>query len=284
MGWLFIGLSIICSVSIAHLLKSADKRSLRILNILSVNYLVAMLIGFLLSDAEVIRSVPPASTLIFSSLIGAIFILNFLLYGRSLVQNGIGVSVASMRLSLLIPIIASVFFYDEILADFRYIGVTLVFLSMYFLLPNPQIKGQGTLSSRMLLLILFVFTGIADAALKIYEREFQLQLSEYAFLSILFGSAFILSLIILGIRKALNFSTREVLFGIILGVVNLYSSFFLILALQQLNGAIVFSVTSIGNVLAGALVGFFIWNDQVSTKQKAGLALAVLSILLLVIN
>tara|TARA_Y100000591_G_scaffold298420_1_gene290203 strand:+ start:218 stop:949 length:732 start_codon:yes stop_codon:yes gene_type:complete len=243
-----------------------------------------MLIGFLLSDAEVIRSVPPASTLIFSSLIGAIFILNFLLYGRSLVQNGIGVSVASMRLSLLIPIIASVFFYDEILADFRYIGVTLVFLSIYFLLPNPQIKGQGTLSSRMLLLILFVFTGIADAALKIYEREFQLQLSEYAFLSILFGSAFILSLIILEIRKALNFSAREVLFGIILGVVNLYSSFFLILALQQLNGAIVFSVTNIGNVLAGALVGFFIWNDQVSTKQKAGLALAVLSILLLVIN
>ena len=284
MGWLFIGLSIICSVSIAHLLKSADKRSLRILNILSVNYLVAMLIGFLLSDAEVIRSVPPASTLIFSSLIGAIFILNFLLYGRSLVQNGIGVSVASMRLSLLIPIIASVFFYDEILADFRYIGVTLVFLSIYFLLPNPQIKGQGTLSSRMLLLILFVFTGIADAALKIYEREFQLQLSEYAFLSILFGSAFILSLIILEIRKALNFSARAVLFGIILGVVNLYSSFFLILALQQLNGAIVFSVTNIGNVLAGALVGFFIWNDQVSTKQKAGLALAVLSILLLVIN
>ena len=159
-----------------------------------------------------------------------------------------------------------------------------MFLSIYFLLPNPQIKGQGTLSSRMLLLILFVFTGIADAALKIYEREFQLQLSEYAFLSILFGSAFILSLIILEIRKALNFSAREVLFGIILGVVNLYSSFFLILALQQLNGAIVFSVTNIGNVLAGALVGFFIWNDQVSTKQKAGLALAVLSILLLVIN
>ena len=77
------------------------------------------------------------------------------------------------------------------------------------------------------------------------------------------------------------FSIATILYGTALGIANLYSSYFLLLALSELSGALTFSLVNILNVMVGTLIGVLIWKDELSIQQKAGISLALISILLL---
>ncbi|GAB5408888.1 MAG: hypothetical protein BalsKO_12530 [Balneolaceae bacterium] len=124
-------------------------------------------------------------------------------------------------------------------------------------------------------------TGIADTSLKVFEREFSSNLTEHGFLGIIFCSSFVIGSIYLLIKKEFSFSRKETIYGIIIGVANLYSSFFLLLALQEMEGALVFSVTNLSNVVIGALIGFLFWKDELTLMQKIGILIAAISIILL---
>ena len=42
------------------------------------------------------------------------------------------------------------------------------------------------------------------------------------------------------VKKSLKFDLKSIFYGILIGIVNLYSSFFLLSALEKLSGALVF--------------------------------------------
>ncbi len=118
MFYLYLLLSSVCSLLIAHLLKLTEVKKLRTLNTLMVNYLVAFMVAFGVGFTEqqsaewvVIPSVP---VLLFCLVVGAFFIGNFIAYSKSVHANGMGISVAAMRLSLLVPVMLSVLAYSEV--------------------------------------------------------------------------------------------------------------------------------------------------------------------------
>ncbi len=283
MGLLYITLSVACSLTIAHLLKLSEQSKSRVLNILCINYITAASVSFFLSDSSAPLSEDfPEYLILLALFLGLIFIANLFIYSTSIDKIGMGISIAAMRMSLAIPIGLSIIFYNEQISVVQYIGMLLVFISLYLLLPRIKSNTLSLRSSIMFPVLLFAMTGIADASLKVYEREFSGVISEYGFLSMIFSSAFIFGTSILIFKKELSFKPKEIIYGIIIGLANLYSSFFLILALQEMNGSIVFSITNIANVVLGALIGIIIWKDTLSTKQKGGLVLALISILILI--
>lgn len=283
MGLVYISLSVACSLTIAHFLKVLERSDSRILNVLCINYITAAATSFFLSE-DSINSVSdlPEVVLILAVILGLIFIANLFVYSASIDRIGMGISIAAMRMSLAIPVGLSLFLYNEQISAAQYAGMVLVFASLYLLLPKTNTQKSGLTLSFFFPVLLFVMTGIADASLKVYEREFAGFLSEYAFLSLIFSSAFLFGMSLLAYNKELNFTGREILYGIIVGLANLYSSYFLILALQEMKGSIVFSITNIANVLIGALIGIIIWKDNLTSRQKGGLILALISILILI--
>ncbi|MFV1885566.1 MAG: hypothetical protein ACMZ7B_13835 [Balneola sp.] len=283
MGLIYISLSVACSLTIAHFLKVSERSESRILNVLCINYITAATISFFLSDNS-FRSVSdiPEAVILLAVILGLIFIANLFVYSASIDRIGMGISIAAMRMSLAIPVGISLFLYNEQISGLQYAGMFLVFVSLYLLLPKVKAQKLGLSISVLLPVFLFVMTGIADASLKVYEREFAGFLSEYAFLGLIFFSAFIIGISLLVYKKELSFSGREILYGIIVGLANLYSSYFLILALQEMKGSIVFPITNISNVVLGALIGIIIWKDNPSNRQKGGLILALISILILI--
>ncbi|MBO6524338.1 MAG: DMT family transporter [Balneolaceae bacterium] len=283
MGILYISLSVGCSLTIAHFLKVAEQSKSRVLNVLCINYLVAACISFFITDDPLVN-VPelPPQVLILAIFLGVVFIANLFLYSASLNKIGMGISIAAMRMSLVIPIAVSIFIYGESIAGIKYFGIVLVFISLYLLLPKLKVNQSKVSVDFIFPILLFVMTGIADTSLKVFESEFAGILSEYTFLGMIFFSSFVLGMMVLAYKKELSFSRKEILNGIIIGVANLYSSFFLILALHEIFGSLVFSITNVANVILGALIGFVVWKDKLSTKQKAGLILALTSILILI--
>ncbi len=283
MGLVYISLSVGCSLAIAHFLKAAESSKSRVLNVLSINYLIAASISFFITDDPLI-SIPelPTQILPLAIFLGVIFIANLFVYSASLNKIGMGISIAAMRMSLVIPIAVSLLMYGESISGIKYAGIALVFISLYLLLPKLKINQSRVSVDFIFPILLFIMTGIADTSLKVFEREFAGFLSEYTFLGLIFFSSFLLGMAVLTYKKELRFSKKEIFYGIIIGVVNLYSSFFLILALKEMQGSIVFSIANVANVLLGALIGFIVWKDTLSAKQKAGLILALISILILI--
>jgi|SRR5690554_3038948 len=283
MGIVYSFLAVSFSLTVAQILKITENKSLRVLPVLVINYAVATLIGIPTSPAKsVFQSSYPPVLIIIAVIIGVLFIANLFVYSKSIDANGMGVSIASMRLSLAIPVGVSLFVYSEELSVIKISGVLLSFVALLLLVPRLSFKKVSTSTKASLLILIFFFTGISDSGLKIFEQEFGTSFPESLFLSIVFFSAFILGLFILIKNKELHFNTKELLLGTLLGLANHYSVYFVISALQELPGAQVFPIVNLAIVIGGALIGVLYWKDSHSKKQWIGLAIACISITLLV--
>lgn len=285
MAYLFIILSSVCSLTIAHLLKLTEVKELRTLNTLTVNYLVASVFALVVGlNGTGTANFGSQTTvlLLFCGIVGAFFISNFVVYGKSVHTNGVGITIAAMRMSLLVPVLISVFLYAEYLSGFKMAGVVLVFAAMALLIPKKNRLKVGKINASWLLLIIFGLSGFADASLKIYQEEFSTNFNELTFMGMVFVGAFIIGLLICIFRKGPIIQKKELLLGAAIGIPNLYSSIFLIYALQGISGSVAYPIVNILNVLGGTFLGLLIWNDEVSYKQWGGIAAAIIAILLLI--
>ncbi|MEX0662344.1 MAG: DMT family transporter [Balneolaceae bacterium] len=283
-GWIFILLSAGCSVLIAHFLKLVEFKKLNTVRVLTVNYFIATVVAFLLPGNSAgfnmdISIAYPA--LILAIIVGVIFIANFFIYSKSVNHNGVGISVAAMRISLIIPVLLSTIWYLDLLTLKQWTGVMIVFAALFLLLPNKRKMLREPLSAAWLLVLLFLGTGLGDGSLKIYEVEFSEMLSKQQFMGIVFLSAMFVGLMVMALRKNWKINRKEIFLGTAIGIPNLYSAIFLIEALERLNGAIVYSSVNILIVLGATFLGLIRWNDKLSKLQWGGIALTMIAILLL---
>lgn len=284
MPYLYIFLSAACSVLIAHLLKVTEVKPIRTLPTLTVNYFFAggfaLVLGLRTTpDLSVVYSDP--WILLFCLLVGVLFIGNFLMYSKSVDANGVGVTIAAMRVSLLVPVLLSLYLYRESITVATVCGIVLVIGALLLLVPKKKkIKVAGMNAGWLLLLIFFV-AGFADASLKVYEEDFSLQFNELIFMSLVFGSAFLIGACAIAVRKSRMITPKEVAMGCLIGIPNLYSSVFLIYALTDIDGAIAYPMVNALNVAAGTALGYYFWNDEISGWQWLGLGIAIIAIILL---
>ena len=70
--------------------------------------------------------------------------------------------------------------------------------------------------------------------------------------------------------------------GIALGVPNYFSIFFLLKALENnsLNSASIFTINNVAIVMFSTILGILLFKEQLSFKNWGGIALAIVSILL----
>ncbi|MDZ7773978.1 MAG: hypothetical protein U5K31_14735 [Balneolaceae bacterium] len=283
MAWLYLLLSAGCSLLIAHLLKVCEHRQMRTLPTLTVNYLVAAAIALALDPlaGSVLHTLFTPLPLIFCALTGAFFILNFVLYSKSVHLNGVGVTVAAMRVSLFFPVLLSLAVYRESLTTLKGAGIAGVFFALLLLVPKRSRSWIRGVDAGWMLAGIFLLTGLADSALKVYQEEFGGVFGEVQFMGMIFLSAFLIGLVMLAIRRSAWPRPREVVLGALIGLPNLYSGVFLIRALRGMDGAVAFPAVNALIVLGGTLLGLAVWKDRVSRRQWAGIVLAILAMALL---
>lgn len=282
-AWLFIGLSSGASVLVAHLLRVIEHRKLDTVRVLTINYLAATLVAFTTAgwnDLVGLDWVNTTQALGLAGMVGILFIVNFFIYSKSVFHNGVGISVAAMRISLIIPVLLSVFWYFELLTYMQWLGVLLVFVTLFLLLPDKKNLFRTPYNSAWLLVLLFICTGIGDASLKMYEVEFSRIIEKEQFMGFVFFAAFLVGIVVIFFQRKGTFTIREVGLGIALGIPNLYTSVFLIEALERMNGAVVYSSVNVLTVLGGTVLGLMRWGDKLTRNQWIGLLLTLFAIFL----
>ncbi|MEM0961431.1 MAG: EamA family transporter [Bacteroidota bacterium] len=299
---LFLALAVSCSLAIAVVFKVAERRDLDRTALLTVNYLAAALLAVGIQGVE-----PPAG--ITPGLVGlgvwqgVLFIGGFWLFSLAIREAGMGLAAGVMRLSVVVPFIASWLIWGETPTPWQGLGLGLAGAA-FFLVARPAAEPPGKLgppdlqpgdaspaegasgtSVVILLALLFASGGLVDINMKAFQESFAGEGVPIAtFLLFVFGVAFLVGASVVawtGARTGRWPSAQAWMWGIGLGIVNYGSAEFLLRALDEIDGTVAFPANSVAIVLGAALIGRLVWRERLSRANVAGLGLASVALVLL---
>ncbi|MFA8344212.1 MAG: EamA family transporter [Rhodothermaceae bacterium] len=273
-------LTIICSTSIALILKHNDSKKGNPVVLLMGNYFVASLLGFffMLKSGKISFS---TEVLIFGAFMGGVFFLSFFLFTKGVNIAGAALSTVSSRLSVIIPIFLSIIFFNEIpgltqIIGFLFAVATIVLF--YFSLKTIS-QEQLTFSEYFILFTLLAGIGIGDFGMKIFN-QWKSSVDQPFFLFSIFSFAFLYTLIYVLVKKE-KIELITLKRGAVLGIPNIFSSYFLLEALNQIPAIIVYPVANIGIILATTSGALFFWKEKLNKFGKIALVSGITSILFL---
>lgn len=269
---LHLVLSILCSVLIANLLMGFNHRGrISMLPIFLGNYLVAGIFSYASLPAAKFSGLP-VFDVAFGIVTGALFLANFWVYQRSIVINGLSLSVGVMRIAMIIPVLLALVAFKEGLNPWNVMGIVLG-IAAFSLKANP-----GELRNLLWIIGLFLISGITDATLKVYKELGSG--AEPAFIFIIFSSAFFFTLLAILLGR-IPVSLKSILLGCVLGIPNRYSTVFFLKGLDSVPAAIAYPLVAVSIVLLSIVSDVAIWKKQPQRRDYLLWLLLVLSLLLL---
>lgn len=280
-----LALCVLCSSLIFVIFKLFSIYKIETLYAIITNYLVAGTCGFVFYGGELTISEIPGKNWFWGTFaLGVLFIVVFNLMAATAQKVGVSVASVATKMSLVIPVLFGVVVYREELGILKILGVVLALVAVYFASykeKSPTIQK----SSLLLPVLVFLGSGIIDTTIG-YMQEKHIEEAEFPlFSATVFGAAAITGLFFIGIKsfkKPIKLNFRNILGGIVLGIPNYFSVFFLLRALRDetLNSASVFTITNVAVVMLSTLLGIMLFKEKISQKNWSGIAMAIISIVL----
>ena len=285
---IYLLLSVVFSTSLFVIFKYFDSYKIDTLKAIVVNYMVALTLGFTLAESSISITGIMHQPWVFGALaLGVLFVSIFFVMALTAQQNGVSVVSVAGKMSVVVPIIFGVYLYGESLGMFKIAGIFIALIAVY--LASVKEEGKKHEKAGLLLpVILFLGSGTIDTTLKYVQKMYVAENDVELFSGSLFGfAAFfgVLILLIKTIRKPAPFGLKNLIAGIVLGVPNYYSIVFLIKALQTkgFESSTLFTINNVSIVIVSTLVGFLLFKEKFSLKNKIGILLAVLGIVLVAV-
>jgi drug/metabolite transporter (DMT)-like permease len=281
-----LGFSILFSSLIFVIFKLFSTYKINTFYAIVTNYFIACLVGLFFYKGEVIISdIPTKSWFLGTILLGILFILVFNLMATTAQKVGVSVASVATKMSLVIPVLFGVFWYQETLSFFQILGILLALIAVYFAsIKTKDINLPKT--SFLLPVLVFLGSGVIDTSIK-YLQEIHVEETEYPlFSAVVFASAAtigVLSIIFKSIKTKEKIAWKDIFGGIALGIPNYFSIYYLLKALQSetLNSASVFTINNVAIVMFSTLLGIILFKEQLSLKNWIGISLAIISIVLI---
>ena len=282
----YLLISICISSFLFVIFKLFDVLKVNTFQAIVVNYFVAAVLGFYLSNNSVsFQEIPNQPWFIGAFLLGIMFILVFNIMALTSQKNGLSVASVSSKMSVVFAIVFGVWYYEESLGFIKLLGILLALIAVY--LTSVKEKKETTVKQVSLLfpILLFFGSGAIDTSLKFIETRFVEEGGVPLFSATIFGCAFILGMIILLyqiIRGAFRLEFKNILGGILLGVPNYFSIVYLLKALSTdgMESSTAFTLNNVGIVILSTLFGLFIFKEKLIWKNWLGIVIAIVSILL----
>lgn len=299
---LFLALAVSCSLAIAVVFKIAERVDLDRTALLTVNYLAGAVLAVALQGVESPGGLS-AGLVALGVTQGVLFIGGFWLFSLAIREAGMGLSAGVMRLSVVIPFLASWLVWGEAPTALQLVGLVLAGAA-FFLVARPAAAppeplgpptggddahaDDGSGRTVGVLALLFLAGGLVDINMKLFRESFSVasggSTSIATFLLFVFGVAFLVGAGAVGwtgVRTGRWPSRAAWAWGVGLGIVNYFSAEFLLRALETLDGTVAFPANSVAIVFGAALIGRVVWGERLSPGNLAGLGLAAVALVLL---
>ncbi len=282
----FLLLSILSSTGIFLIFKLVNLKKIPVFNIILINYFVAVLLGFILDRSSLtITDFFHSKAIWFSIIIGLLFIIMFFIIGKSSQKAGIAITSVASKMSVVMPISFSILYFGEILTGTKFIGIILALIAVFFTVYQKP-KERKTTKNTFLPVILFFGMGLVDISVKYAQEEFVTPETNSFFTAFLFLVSAIFAVIFTFVKKYSLKAYRHGLvwfYGILLGLFNFGSIFFIISALNSniYPSAIIFGINNTGIVLLSFLLGFLFFKEKLLKINMVGIVLSIAAIFML---
>ncbi|HLT45628.1 MAG TPA: EamA family transporter [Rubricoccaceae bacterium] len=293
---IWLALTVACSLAVAAVFKVSERRGLDRTAVLTVNYAVAGAVAAVLLGGEArAQEEVEAGFVALGAATGALFIGGFYVFAYAIREAGMGLAAAVMRLSVVVPFLASWLAWGERPTGVQLLGLALAGAA-FFLLARPAAEpvrsrapadgsaGRGGTRTAVALGLLFLAGGLADTAMKAYDEAFGATGSRPLFLLLVFGVAFLVGLggvVAAGVRTGRWPRAAAAGWGAALGLANYGSVEFVLRALGELQGTFVFPANNVAIVMGAALLGVAVWGERLSRRNWLGLGVAALALVFL---
>ncbi|MDA3951481.1 MAG: EamA family transporter [Spirochaeta sp.] len=289
-------LAILSSASLALIFRTTEARGYNRFVITAVNYLAAVATAGVLFVLDLLARqtvpVPPepmtgafGPALVIAVPGGVLFFLSFILYQRAVAEYGPGPAGMYGKLGILVPMVLSMVVWNELPTTIQWVGLA-VALCAIVISQTGRGRRFGSPGGahpvavpRPLLIVLLLSMGFAEFSNKLFER-FGDDRVRSLFLALLFGTALIAATVAAW-RRNERPTAAELRWGVLVGVPNLFSSFFLIASLKTVPAAVAFpafSAGSIGLIAVGARV---IYQDRLTLRQWSAVGLTAVALVLI---
>ncbi|GAA4238060.1 hypothetical protein GCM10022291_27070 [Postechiella marina] len=286
---IFLLLSILASTLIFIIFKSFTKYNVNTFHAIIINYAIACFTGVLNYDAPIsIANIINAKWFLGALFLGFLFISIFNVMALTAQRNGLSVASVASKMSVIIPIMFGLYAYNESANALKVIGIILALVAVY--LTSIKNKSIGfTTKGLWLPLTLFLGSGILDTTLKYIETTHVAKNGIPIFSATIFFIAGCIGVITLGaksIKTKINFNYKSVVGGFVLGIVNYYSIYLLLKALQvdSFESSTIFTINNVAVVMLTTLLGLLLYREKLYIKNWIGIGFAIVSIILISIS
>lgn len=295
-------LAVLFTVALYIIMRAYPRFKIDSFHAIVFNYYSCVVTGlFLTPDLNAFRNVQWCSegTLLTLAL-GTMFVMAFMLIG--LTAQKVSVTAASLagNMSLVIPVLFGLFVFRNNNKDFTFLNYSGLVLALVALAlgaiqvsPKQEIirKKEITplnVSSLLWLLpvLTFLGSGTNNTLINYLSSTYYSAGQTTVFMIIACAGAVIIGSVLLVLRLIFNrekLKFRSIAGGLILGVPNFLSLYFLLKALSDFenSAAYVFPIYNILSMLVSSFAAWMIYKEQLNNYNRLGLALAVLAIILI---
>lgn len=285
----YLILCIIFNAAIFICFKIFSRNNIPLLPAIVINYCVCVVTGAFYSGEGLINELQKGfqDWMYFAIGLGFIFLGTFYLMAYVTHKFSISVSSISAKISLVIPVLFSLFVLQTQLLDYNiinYLGMVGA-IGAIILSSWKEKKMQTTDLSKADLVLpfaLFFLNGLIDTTINFVSNRHLSDSAEPVFPIVIFITAAVAGIIILLIRKT-PLSRKIITGGLILGVINYFSVFTLVRSLSAYNddGAFVYPVLNLGIIIIASVISLTWFHERFSKINWGGFILAIVSLVLL---
>ncbi len=302
---IYLLLSVIMSTLIATFLKMATLKKANPYAVTTVNYMAATVGGILILAfsgvtfvggeelgfwAQFERVVIENSgdifqmkaSLLWGAFLGTVsgffYFTCLVLYQKCIEKSGAAISAAFSKIGVIIPMIMSILLWREFPTVIQWIGIIVAIVAILIMYAEWNRDFYKNLNHTLLLFL--VFSGLGTFGNKLYQQYAMIEYKD-VFLLAIFFSALLFSLIYF--VKTKGYQDKEGMkLGLLVGMPNFLSSYFLVLALSSTNAAVVFPLQSAGTVALVTITTLIWFKERI--ERKAILSIVMIAIATILIN
>lgn len=287
---IYLALGILCNVILLVILKSFDKFKVPTLQGIVVNYFVAGTTAlFFVGEPYSIKEVIGADFFPVSLMLGALFISIF--YLISLTAQKINIAVASVanKMSVVMPVIVAFILYGDQVTVLKIVAIVVALASVYLTTKSDNAGGANNKSLLILPVLVFIGSGIIDTLVNYANKRLIHTPKEDALFTgfgfYIAGCIGIVWLAYMMIAKKEKFAPRSIVAGIVLGIPNFFSIYFILKALSSgvLESSQLYPIANVFIVILSSLAGVLLFKEKLSKVNAIGILLSVAAIALIMI-
>ncbi len=289
---LYLLLSILFSASLIIIIKLFDRWKIKVEYAIVFNYIFCVITGlFFIDDFTIFRQLPYWNGFPYVIGLGFAFIAIFILIGKVTMISGVITASIAMKLSFVIPVFMAVILYNDSITAIKIFGILSAFIAVYLIAyekeTSVEIKEmnketQKTKNTKLIYpFLIFIGGGLCDTTFNYIQKKLMPAGWDHPVTILTFFSAAILGILLSFYKKEL-YQWKNLIAGLVLGVPNYFSLYFLLktLATLKIESSVIFPINNLGVVCLSAFAGFVIFKEKLNRRKLIGFSLAIVSIVI----